>query len=201
MAILCRVWRKCIDMGLRKYTISVERLTLPELSSSSVSEWTAQVETECLYGALYTYVQGSPVLVRTSQTGNWSATLWPPRYLFYLPALPWSYFRLRPGGGGGFGASFKNVGSFYFLGAFAKLRKATISFVISLCPSVWNNSALTGRILMRFDVKVFRTCIERVQVSLKSDKNNGYFTWSCSHIYDNISLKSSWNEKWRRQKL
>jgi hypothetical protein len=26
-----------------------------------------------------------------------------------------------------------------FLGAFAKLRKATISFVIFVCPSAWNN--------------------------------------------------------------
>ena len=74
MAILCRVRRKCIDVGLRKYTISVERLTLPELSNNqavvSFRNERHQVETECLYGALYTYVQGSPVLVRNSQTGN-----------------------------------------------------------------------------------------------------------------------------------
>ena len=29
------------------------------------------------------------------------------------------------------------------LGAFAKLRKATISFVMSVCPYAWNNSAPT----------------------------------------------------------
>ena len=43
-----------------------------------------------------------------------------------------------------------------FLGAFAKLRKATISFVMSVRPSVclyaWNNRAPTGRILMKFDI-------------------------------------------------
>jgi hypothetical protein len=41
----------------------------------------------------------------------------------------------------------------FFLGAFAKLRKATISFVTSVCPSVrpsaWNYPAHTGRIFMK----------------------------------------------------
>jgi hypothetical protein len=42
----------------------------------------------------------------------------------------------------------------FFLGAFAKLRQATISFVI--CLSVcWNNSAPTGRVFMKFDIWVF----------------------------------------------
>jgi hypothetical protein len=43
-----------------------------------------------------------------------------------------------------------------FLGAFAKLRKATISFVTYVClsvrPSAWNNSAPTGRVLITFDI-------------------------------------------------
>ena len=38
------------------------------------------------------------------------------------------------------------------LGAFAELQKATISFVMSVCPSAWNNSAPTGRSLMKFDI-------------------------------------------------
>jgi hypothetical protein len=38
------------------------------------------------------------------------------------------------------------------LRTFAKLRKATISFVMSVRPSAWNNSAPTGRIFMKFDV-------------------------------------------------
>jgi hypothetical protein len=42
-----------------------------------------------------------------------------------------------------------------FLGAFARLQKATISFVISVCRSAWNNSALTRRIFMKFDIWVF----------------------------------------------
>jgi hypothetical protein len=28
----------------------------------------------------------------------------------------------------------------------------------------------------------------KIQVSLNSDKNNGYFTWKSLHIYNNISV-------------
>jgi len=37
------------------------------------------------------------------------------------------------------------------LGAFAKLRKAIIRYVMSVYPSVWHNSALPERIFMKFD--------------------------------------------------
>jgi hypothetical protein len=39
-----------------------------------------------------------------------------------------------------------------FLGAFAKLQKAAIGFVVSVRPSSWNNSAFTGRIFKKFDI-------------------------------------------------
>ena len=46
----------------------------------------------------------------------------------------------------------------WFLGAFAKLRKATVSVVMSVCTSVrlstWNNSVPTGRIFMKFYITV-----------------------------------------------
>jgi hypothetical protein len=42
-----------------------------------------------------------------------------------------------------------------FLDAFATLRKATVSFVMSFCLSAWNNSAPTGRICMNLYVWVF----------------------------------------------
>ena len=46
-------------------------------------------------------------------------------------------------------------GPYNFLGAFAKLRKAIISFVMSappyVRPSAWNNSAPIRLILMKFD--------------------------------------------------
>ena len=48
---------------------------------------------------------------------------------------------------------------------FAKLRKATISFIMSVRPtdppSAWNNSALTGRIFMKFDIWVFLEYLSR----------------------------------------
>ena len=62
-----------------------------------------------------------------------------------------------------------------FFGAFAKLRKATISLVMSVCPH--------GTILLPMDgfwlnliFELFRKSVEKIQVSLKSDKNNWYFT-------------------------
>ena len=62
------------------------------------------------------------------------------------------------------------VNSVLPLGAFAKFRKSTVGFVVSVCPSVWNNSAPTGRIFMKFG-----NMSRKIQVLLKSDKNNGYF--------------------------
>jgi hypothetical protein len=54
-----------------------------------------------------------------------------------------------------------------FLGGFAKLQKKTISFVISVCPSllpsVWNNSAATGRIFLKFDIwGFFKSVVSQV---------------------------------------
>jgi len=56
------------------------------------------------------------------------------------------------------------------------LRKATISFVMSVCPSVrlkelisnWTDFLEIGY------WGIFRKCDEKIQVWLKSDKNNGY---------------------------
>jgi len=42
-----------------------------------------------------------------------------------------------------------------FLGAFATLRKASMNFVMSVHLSAWNNSALTGRIFVKFDISLF----------------------------------------------
>jgi len=35
---------------------------------------------------------------------------------------------------------------------FAKLQKATVIYVISVCPSTWNTLAHTEQIFMRFDI-------------------------------------------------
>ena len=57
-----------------------------------------------------------------------------------------------------------------FLGAFAKLRRAIISFVIS-CLSHWTDF----HEILYLNIFFSKICRE-IQVSLKSDKNNGHFT-------------------------
>jgi hypothetical protein len=65
-----------------------------------------------------------------------------------------------------------------FLGAFAKLRKATTCFVMSVCPSVRPHGAtrfpLAG-FSSNFILEHFSKAVAKIQVSLKSDKNNGYY--------------------------
>jgi hypothetical protein len=73
------------------------------------------------------------------------------------------------------------------------LQKKIISFIMSVRPFAWNSWARTGRILMKFGI--IRTSVYKIKVPLKCDKNNGYFTWRCIHVYDNISLNSSSSEK------
>jgi hypothetical protein len=49
---------------------------------------------------------------------------------------------------------------------------------MSVCPSAWNNSAPTGRIFKKFlYLCTLHTSVDKIQVPLKSDKNNGYITW------------------------
>jgi len=49
----------------------------------------------------------------------------------------------------------------------------------------------------------FQKSVQKIQVSLKCDKSNGYFTWRRLDIYGNLSLSlnSSENEKCFRQAL
>ena len=67
---------------------------------------------------------------------------------------------------------------FVFLGAFANLRKATVSFVMSVRPFALNKSSPTGRVLIKLDILgvFFRKFVEKIEVSLKSGKNNGCYT-------------------------
>ena len=49
-----------------------------------------------------------------------------------------------------------------FLGAFAKFRKVTISFFMSVRLSAWNNSAFTGRIVHEmWYFSIFRTSVQK----------------------------------------
>jgi hypothetical protein len=79
----------------------------------------------------------------------------------------------------------RRPGTTLFLGAFAKLRKATISCVMSVRLSVrmeqlgshWTDF---HEILYS---RIFRKSAEKIQVSLKSDNNNRYFTWRSINIF------------------
>ena len=78
-----------------------------------------------------------------------------------------------------------------FLRDFAKLRKASISFVVFVRLSAWNDSTPAGRIFIKLDMSTFLISVEKIQVSLKSDKNNGYFTLTPIYICDHISLSTT----------
>jgi hypothetical protein len=58
------------------------------------------------------------------------------------------------------------------------------SSCLSVRLSAWNNSVLTGRIIMKLYIWVFfKKSAEKIHVSSKSDKNNSYFTRRPIHIF------------------
>ena len=63
---------------------------------------------------------------------------------------------------------------------------------LSVCPPPLDGFSLT---------LTFGISVDKTEVSLKSDKNEGHLTCKPAHIYDNISPNSSQNEKCSRQKL
>ena len=81
-------------------------------------------------------------------------------------------------------------------GAFAKLRKETISFVTPVCPSAypsaWKNSAPTIRIFIKFDIwGVF--FFENLSRKFKFDSN---LTWITSTLHGHLCtfvIISRWN--------
>ena len=90
-----------------------------------------------------------------------------------------------------------------FLGAFAKLRKVTISFIMPGLLFVCMEQ-LCSHWIDFYEIwylRIFWKSVERIQVWLKSDKNNGQFTWRPMYSYDNIVLTSSQNKKCFRQKF
>jgi hypothetical protein len=89
----------------------------------------------------------------------------------------------------------------FFLSAFAKLRKATISFAMPVHSSVYPIVRLSVRkeqlrsqwtdFHKLLYWRIFRKYVEKIQVSLKSDKNKWYFIWRQIRIFYHISLISS----------
>jgi hypothetical protein len=75
--------------------------------------------------------------------------------------------------------SFNVLAETPFFGAFAKLRKDTISFAMSIRLSVRihkHGSHWTDCHEVWY-LRIFRKSVEKLHVSLKSDKNKRYFTW------------------------
>jgi hypothetical protein len=86
------------------------------------------------------------------------------------------------------------------LGIFSKLRKATMGLVKSVFPSV-RNSVPNEWIFTKFDISVFVENLFGNSIQLKSDKNNGHFTWRPIYIFDHIWLIYSWNEMFQTKVL
>ena len=95
-----------------------------------------------------------------------------------------------------------------FAGAFAKLRKTNISFIMSVCPSVRPSVRPHGTTRLPLTelreiwyLSIFRKSVKEIQVLVKSDKNNGHFTWKPIYVFDHFSLSFSQNWKRFRQTL
>ena len=79
-----------------------------------------------------------------------------------------------------------------FLGAFAKLRKATLTFIMCVLYLPGSHWTDFHEILY---LSIFRKSVEKTYVWLESDKTSGYFAWRRFHIYDSISLNCPYNER------
>jgi hypothetical protein len=56
---------------------------------------------------------------------------------------------------------------------------------LSVCPPAWNNSAPTVQIYMKFGILgFFEKSVEKIQVSLKLEKNNGHFKRRFTYTYE-----------------
>jgi hypothetical protein len=75
-------------------------------------------------------------------------------------------------------------------------KRLLASSRLSVHLSAWKNSLPAWRISIEFDIRAFfRKSAKKIQVSLKSDKNNGHFKWRSMYIYYKVSP----NEKRFRQ--
>jgi len=84
------------------------------------------------------------------------------------------------------------LGEAFFLGAFAKLR-IPVTFVVSACPSAWNNSVLTLTDFYEiWYLVIFRNTFEKIPSVIKLRQP----VYCC----DSVSLNSQ-NESIFRQKL
>ena len=74
-----------------------------------------------------------------------------------------------------------------------KISKATTCLVMSVRPSVHMGNLDFHWTDFResWYMSIFRITVEKMKVSLKSDKNSGFFTWRPIRTFVHISLISS----------
>jgi hypothetical protein len=109
------------------------------------------------------YVRENPNFVKTVQK-IWHFT-WIPKYVSLLPSSLIAIISLF----------FKR--GVKLLGTFAKLRKPTISFVMSVRPSVRMDQLSFHWANFRgiWYLSIFIKSVKKIQVSLKSNQKNAYF--------------------------
>jgi len=72
------------------------------------------------------------------------------------------------------------------------LQEVTFSFVTSVCPSVCTEQLGSHWMdIHKIYLIIFQKSVKKIQVSLKSEKNNRYFTSRPIHIFGHISVSSS----------
>jgi hypothetical protein len=92
-----------------------------------------------------------------------------------------------------------------FLSAFAKLRKVTICFALSSCLSVRVEKLVSHCTDFHeiWIIECFSKICGKIEVSWKSDENNGCFTWICGTfmIYRRLILRmrNVLDKLWRNQ--
>jgi len=88
----------------------------------------------------------------------------------------------------------RDVLAYLSFGSFLIISKSDY-WLRHVCPSfqltAWNKSA--------WYLSISRKTVEKIQVSLKSDKNYGYFTWILIYVFNHISMNSSQNEQFFRE--
>ena len=77
--------------------------------------------------------------------------------------------------------SLYNINWLVFVTAFAKLPKATVSFVVSVRTEQLDFHMTDFHPILH--LSIFRKPVSKIQVTLQSDNNNRYFTWRPIYIF------------------
>ena len=97
----------------------------------------------------------------------------------------------------------RHLSCFYLFRRVLKIAKGDYQLHVRLCvrPHGTTRLPLNG-LWLNLILELFcRKSVEKIQVSLKSEKSNGYFTWRRFDIYDSSSLNPSQDEKCFKWKL